>query len=239
MKIRNPRLIRAASWLGTHAIRGLFRSLRFEHRQAGAWPVSVPPPYEPASPRFIYLVWHETLLMPLTRFAHPQMSTLVSKHADGQLLASFIKNLGLSVVFGSTNRGGVQALREIIRDVSGCKHLAITPDGPRGPRREIQTGALFLASRTGMQIAPVGVGFRNPWRLRSWDRFAIPKPCTRAKMVSGETFQLPRELRSDGLERFRVMVQAELERLTTIAEHWAATNRFDESIAPPRPRGEG
>ena len=226
MKIRNPRLIRAAGWLGTHAIRGLFRTLRFEHRHLGS--TVMPPQPEPA-PRCLYLVWHETLLMPLTRFASPTLSTLVSKHADGQLLATVIQNLGLSVVYGSTNRGGVQAIREIIRDVSGCRHLAITPDGPRGPRRAIQSGALFLASRTGMQIVPVGVGFCNPWRLRSWDRFAIPKPCTRAKMVSGQTFTIPANTRSEGLEGFRLLAQAELDRLTRIAEHWAATNRFDES----------
>ena len=233
MKIRNPRWIGAAGWLGTQAIRGLFRTLRFEHRQTGHGPSVVPPRYDAAAPRCIYLVWHETLLMPIARFSHPQMSTLVSKHADGQLLASFIKNMGLSVVYGSTNRGGVQAMREIIRDVTGCRHMAITPDGPRGPRRVIQAGAIFLASRTGMQIAPVGIAYSNPWRARSWDRFAVPRPCSRAKMVSSEAFVIPPQIRSEGLERYRVLVQAELDRLTAIAEHWADTNRFDESVAPP------
>ena len=101
---------------------------------------------------------------------------------------------------------------------------------PKGAYFEADpTIPLFLASRTGMQIVPVGVGFCNPWRLRSWDRFAIPKPCTRAKMVSGRTFTIPANTRSEGLEGYRLLAQAELDRLTRIAEHWAATNRFDES----------
>jgi len=232
MKIRNPRLIGAAGWLGTHAIRGLIRSLRFEYRHLGANGPVMPPQPEPA-PRCIYLLWHETLLLPLTQFACPEVSTLVSKHADGQILATLIKTLGLSVVYGSTNRGGVQAIREIIRDVSGCRHLAITPDGPRGPRRIIQSGAIYLASKTGMKVAPLGVGFANPWRARSWDHFAVPKPCTRAKVVSSEPFAIPPNLRTEGLDRHRAVIQVELDRLTTIAEHWAATNRFDESVAPP------
>ena len=232
MKIRNARLIGAAGWLGTHAIRGLIRSLRFEYRHIGAHGPVMPPQPEPA-PRCIYLLWHETLLLPLTQFACPEVSTLVSKHADGQILATLIKTLGLSVIYGSTNRGGVQAIREIIRDVSGCRHLAITPDGPRGPRRVIQAGAIYLASKTGMKVAPLGVGFANPWRARSWDRFAVPKPCTRAKVVSSEPFAIPPNLRTEGLDRHRAIIQTELDRLTMIAEHWATTNRFDESAASP------
>jgi lysophospholipid acyltransferase (LPLAT)-like uncharacterized protein len=229
MKIRNPHLIRAAGWLGTHAARALVRSLRFEYRALG--PTVMPPQPAPA-PRSIFLLWHETLLLPLTKYACPEVSTLVSQHADGQLLGTLIRTLGLSVVYGSTNRGGMQAVREILRDLSGCRHLAITPDGPRGPRRVVQPGAVYVAAKTGMHLAPLGVAYRRPWRANSWDRFAVPVPCTRAKVVSGRTFVVPAKVRTDDLERYAAVVQAELDRLTAIAEHWAETHRLVETPAP-------
>jgi lysophospholipid acyltransferase (LPLAT)-like uncharacterized protein len=228
MKIRNPHLIRAAGWLGTQVARALVRSLRFEHRCLG--PVVMPPQPPPIEPRCIYLIWHETLLLPLVQFATPDVSTLVSKHADGQLLATVIRALGMTPIFGSTNRGGMQAVREIIREESGCRHLVITPDGPRGPRRVVQAGAVFLAAKTGIPLVPVGVACYRPWRARSWDRFAVPTPCTRAKMVSGRTFAVPAKVRSDDLEHYRLLAQAELDRLTRIAEHWVETNRFADAV---------
>jgi lysophospholipid acyltransferase (LPLAT)-like uncharacterized protein len=227
MKHRNPTLIKAAGWLGTQVARGLVRTLRFEYKALG--PPVMPPQPEP-EPRSIYLLWHETLLLPLTQFACPEVSTLVSKHADGQLLATIVRTLGLTPIFGSTNRGGMQAVREIIRDASGCRHLAITPDGPRGPRRVVQAGAVFLAAKTGHVLAPLGVAYHRPWRARSWDRFAVPKPCTRAKVVSGKTFVVPAKVRSEELEQYRALAQAELDRLTRIAEHWVETNRFEDAV---------
>ena len=197
--------------------RGLVRTLRFEYRALG--PPVMPPQPEP-EPRSIYLLWHETLILPLTKYACPEVSTLVSNHADGRLLATVIRTLGLTPIFGSTNRGGMQAVREIIRDVSGCRHLAITPDGPRGPRRVVQAGAVYMAAKTGHVLAPLGVAYDRPWRARSWDRFAIPKPCARAKVVSGKTFAVPPKVRSEELEHYRALAQAELDRLTRIAEHW-------------------
>lgn len=229
MKIRNARLIRAAGWLGAQVARGLIRSQRFEYRHTG--PAVLPPPPEPG-PRYIYLLWHEYLLLPLTKYACPLVGTLVSRHADGQVLANLIHALGCKTVHGSTNRGGIQAVREIIRDVAGCRHMAITPDGPRGPRRVAQSGAIYLAAKTGMKIAPLGLAYQRPWRAKSWDRFAVPKVFFRAKMVSGEPFDIPSHVRTDTLEQYRVKVQAEMDRLTAVAEHWAETNRYDESVTP-------
>ena len=229
MKLRHPALLKSASWLGTVAARGIVRSLRLEYK-ALEQPVVMPPQAEP-EPRMLYMLWHETLLVPLTHYACPMVSTLVSKHADGQLLANFVQNLGLSAIRGSTNKGGMQAVREIIRDVTGCRHLAITPDGPRGPRRVVQPGAVYLAAKTGMLLAPLGVGLRSCWRAKSWDRFAVPKPCTRAKVVSGKVFEIPKKVRTEDLEHYAKLAQAELDRVTLIAEHWAETNDLALSLA--------
>ena len=231
MKIRNRHLIRAAGWLGAQVARALIRSQRFEYRHTG--PAVLPPPPEPG-PRYIYLLWHEYLLLPLTKYASPLVGTLVSKHADGQILANLIHALDVKTVHGSTSRGGVQAVREIIRDVAGCRHMAITPDGPRGPRRVVQGGAIYLAAKTGMKIAPLGLAYQRPRRMKSWDRFAVPRLFFRAKMVTGTPFEIPSHIRSDSLENHRLQVQAEMERLTAIAEHWAETNHYDDTIPSER-----
>jgi lysophospholipid acyltransferase (LPLAT)-like uncharacterized protein len=141
-------------------------------------------------------------------------------------LATAMRTLGMGVVYGSSTRGGIEAVRQIIRDVSGHRHLAITPDGPRGPRRVVQSGAIYLAAKTGMQLVPVAVGCQKPWRLRSWDRFAIPKPTFRAKVITGQPMTVPKQIRTESLEVYRAQAEAEMNRLTRMAEHWAETNHY-------------
>src|SRR5688500_13286838 len=111
MKIRNRRLVAAAGWLATRAARLLFRTLRTEYRPLGpdAHPDRLPP-----GERLIYCIWHEDLLLPTVLFGRPEIAVLISKHADGQLLGSLIAALGMGMVCGSTNRGGVEAVRKLV-----------------------------------------------------------------------------------------------------------------------------
>ena len=176
-------------------------------------------------------MWHETLLFSATHFGNPQCAVLISQHADGKLLGSLLESLGMGMVCGSSTRGGIEAVRKLTRDKDARRHLAVTPDGPRGPRRVVQPGAIYIASRTGMKIIPVGVGHHRPWRAASWDTFAIPKPFSRTKCISGAPIAVPDKLKPDGLEEYRLRVQAEMDRLTAMAEEWAATGRKPESAA--------
>jgi lysophospholipid acyltransferase (LPLAT)-like uncharacterized protein len=231
MKIRNKYLVRAAGWLGARFARGLVRTLRVEHGTVGPplLPVTVLPP----GPRYIFASWHEYLLLPVGRFGHPDFAVLISKHADGQILAALIGSLGMGMVLGSTNRGGIEAVRQILHDRAGRRHLAVTPDGPRGPRRVVQPGIIYAASRTGMQVVPVGVGYNRPWRAKSWDRFAVPRPGSRARLITGEPISVPPRLRAEELEPYRLAVQSEMDRLTDVAERWAETNQLELPAAPP------
>ena len=233
MKIRNRRLLRAAGRVGTLAARGLFHTLRFEYRPLGAnlAPRNLPPGNRD---RHIYCIWHDTLLLPTVYFGDPSISVLISKHADGQLLGSLTEAMGMGMVLGSTNRGGVEAVRKLIGDPAARRHLAVTPDGPRGPRRVVQPGMVYVASRTGMTIVCVGVGYHRPWRAGSWDRFAVPKPCSRARCLTSAPIAVPAGLKADGLERYRMSVQNEMDRLTAAAEQWAETNRLAMPAAEPR-----
>jgi lysophospholipid acyltransferase (LPLAT)-like uncharacterized protein len=220
MKIRNRHLIRAAGWLGARLVRTLIRtqSLRIHcvGPDVGAGRLQHPD-------RFIYAIWHEDLLLPAAGFGGPDLAVLISSHADGQLLGGLIRAMGMEMVLGSTTRGGIEAVRQLIRPDVRWRNLAITVDGPRGPRRVVQQGAVYVASRTGMKIVPVGVGYSRPWRLKSWDRFAIPRPFARARIVLGGPIAVAVDLRSAGLEESRRIVQTEMDRLNAAAEDWAAT----------------
>ena len=106
----------------------------------------------------------------------PKVRVLISQHTDGEVIAQICQHLGMGVIRGSTARGGCQALLSMIRDVDETTHLGITPDGPRGPRRELKPGVVMVASQSGLPVVPIGIGFVRAWRFRSWDRFALPLP---------------------------------------------------------------
>lgn len=222
MKIRNPILVRMAGRTATRAIKLLFRSVRSRYHPLGS---SLAPADRGPNDRSIYAIWHENLLLPTVLFGCPEIAVLISRHADGRMLDELIAAMGMSSVRGSTNRGGVEALRQLVADDATWKHLAVTPDGPRGPRRIVQPGIIYVAARTGMSIVPVGVGYRKPFRFKSWDRFAIPKPFGRAACVTGEEIHVPDSVRPDTLEPFRLTVQHELDRVTELAEQAAETGQ--------------
>lgn len=222
MKIRNRRVIAAAGWVGTSIVRLLSASLRFEQRSVSAVPVD--PLQSPEREVFIYALWHENFLIPISRFGNPDVSALVSRHADGQLLGALLRATGVRIVHGSTSRGGVSAVREMLRPGSG--HLAVTPDGPRGPRRVVQPGVVYLASRTGLRIVPIGVGHHRPWRVKSWDSFAVPRPFSRVRCLFGRPLSVPANLHGEALQPHVERLQLELDRHTAAAQDWADTGQL-------------
>jgi lysophospholipid acyltransferase (LPLAT)-like uncharacterized protein len=231
MKIRNPKLVRAAGWLTATAVVGLGKTLHFAEHYLGP---NVGGERLKRPDRFAFSIWHDKLLLPTIKFGGPDLAVLISQHADGQLLGGLIRRMGMGLVCGSSSRGGVEAVRQIVRDDFPWRNLAVTPDGPRGPRREVQPGIVYVASRTGMKIVPVGVGYLRPWRLKSWDRFAIPRPTSRARMIFGIPIPVPGKLRSDDMEPYRRIVQAEMDRLDALAEDWASTGRLKLPAEPLR-----
>jgi lysophospholipid acyltransferase (LPLAT)-like uncharacterized protein len=168
----------------------------------------------------IYVFWHEYILLPLHMRGHCNLTMLLSKHRDADVLFRLAHHMGFECVRGSSYRGGAAALMELSR-VGGEMHVAITPDGPRGPRRELAQGAVFLASRLGLPIVPMGLAYDRPWRLKSWDRFAIPRPFSRGRAVIGPEVHIPPQLDRGGIELHRLAVERLLNDLTTEAERWA------------------
>jgi lysophospholipid acyltransferase (LPLAT)-like uncharacterized protein len=168
----------------------------------------------------IYPFWHEYILVPLHLRAHCDIVILLSRHKDADLLADVAGRLGYGSVRGSTTRGGAAALLEMTRHGKGA-HLALTPDGPQGPRRHMASGAIFLASISGMPIVPMGFGMANPRRTKSWDQFAFPRLFSRIRCVIGHSIRIPSDLSRDELEDARLMVERKMTELTIEAEEWA------------------
>jgi lysophospholipid acyltransferase (LPLAT)-like uncharacterized protein len=214
MKIRHPILILLAGRLIAWMVRLWIGTVRYRCR-ALARPVA---PTQPGlQGRFIYAFWHETLLLPAYHYRNTPTHVLISVSADGEMIAGACRALQLGVVRGSTTRGGMQAVRQIV-EMKGRSHLVITPDGPRGPRRRVQPGLVYLASRTGLPIVPVGFACKSAWRMKSWDRFMMPWPFTSAVGVLGAPIEAPRDLDKAQIEEYRLRVERALEDAMTVAE---------------------
>ncbi|MEN0110741.1 MAG: lysophospholipid acyltransferase family protein, partial [Planctomycetota bacterium] len=168
----------------------------------------------------LYLVWHDSMLTPIYLRPAADLAILISKHRDADLLAAIAKCSGFGCVRGSTARGGVSALRELARR-GRRQHLVITPDGPRGPRRRLAAGPIYLASRLGMPIVPIAVGYSQARRLNTWDRFGVPRLFSRAVVVLGEAMRVDADAGREAIEARRGEVEAEFLRLTRVAESWA------------------
>ncbi len=191
---------------------------------------------DPASvdfkPPAIYLVWHEYIPVFTYLRGFCNMAMLASRHQDAEWLTQTTRFVGFSMVRGSTNRGGMRALREMMR-MDRETNLGIAPDGPRGPRRKVAAGAVFLASKMEIPVVCVGIGYDRPWRMRrTWDQFAVPRPFSRARAIVGPKMYVPKKLSRADLHRYQEHVQRSLMQLTESAETWAASGKQLERGEP-------
>ena len=132
---------------------------------------------------FIFAFWHGQLLPLLWLHRDEGVYVVISSHRDGEIVARAAEHLRHKTIRGSSSRGAARALLGIVRELEEGHEIAVTPDGPRGPARKFASGALIASQRTGAPIIAIGVSARRAWRLRSWDRFMIPKPFTRIDIV--------------------------------------------------------
>ena len=233
-KKRKPRLTGVFMKLGglvtAEGIRAWMSTLDY---RAAFYDRSVDPVLGVETPR-IYIFWHENILIPLYLRGHCNLAMLLSQHADADVLARVAYHLGFDCVRGSTYRGGARAIWELT-ERSRRQHLTLTPDGPRGPRRQLAQGPIYLASRLQLPLVPMGFGYDRPWRTNSWDRFAVPRPFSRARALIGPPLMLPRDLDRAGLERCRQRVERLLNCFTCEAEAWAAagTRKAGELVIQP------
>jgi lysophospholipid acyltransferase (LPLAT)-like uncharacterized protein len=170
----------------------------------------------------IYAVWHGRILMipwltarlRRTRGARV-VRVLASRSRDGELVARWVTRFGLSVVRGSSSRGGAEALRALAASVRAGQDVAVVPDGPLGPRERVQDGIVVLAAATGAPIVPLAFAAHPARRLASWDRFLIPLPFARAAVVFGAAATVSRDV---DRETARVHVERALRDVTELAD---------------------
>ncbi len=169
------------------------------------------PLYEARRPH-VFLLWHEALLPLLWQHRHQAITIIVSTARDGQYLADFAGSLGYGAVRGSSHKGAARALLGAVRELRSGRTVAFTPDGPRGPRRELKPGVVAAAQRGRGVVVPLHAEANRAWRLHSWDRLMIPKPAARVRIIYGRPFEVAEG--DDGLSRG---VADALERLQEIA----------------------
>ncbi len=173
---------------------------------------------------WIVAMWHGRMLtlMPLRHHKNRGIGVLVSPSDDGEIAQKALRSFRYAIVRGSLSRGGARALREMHELLAANGQLVVTPDGPRGPRHAINVGIAWLARATGAPILPVGVAVDRAWRLRSWDRFTIPKPFARIRVHYGDPVHVASDASDDELERIAAAV-----RITLLTNERAAFAHLD------------
>ena len=194
--------------VGTPLIATLGRTWRYTSEGADAFDRCVADGQRP-----ILALWHGRIL-PATPFWRDRgIVAITSENFDGEWIARIMQRFGYAAARGSTSRGGVKALVQLTRLVRQGHSTAFTVDGPRGPARRAQPGALWLAKATGQPILPFHIEAASAWHAKSWDRALVPKPFSRVAVAVGPPFFVAAVADDAALEQRRLDLEAELQRL--------------------------
>jgi lysophospholipid acyltransferase (LPLAT)-like uncharacterized protein len=161
----------------------------------------------------IMAFWHGRILPATHYFRRRNIVVITSENFDGEWIAGIIERFGYGTARGSTSRGAKRALLQLRRDMAAGKPAAFTLDGPRGPARVAQPGAVWLAKATGNPILPFHIEADRYWTARSWDRTQIPKPYATAAIAIGEPLMVAESANDDEIERSRQLLEQRLSAL--------------------------
>ena len=199
---------RLISALGYPVIAALASTFRWRAEGAGHYQQVIDGGRRP-----IMAFWHGRILPATVYFRRRGIVVITSENFDGEWIAGIIERFGYGTARGSTSRGAVKALVRLKRDMAAGKPAAFTLDGPRGPARVAQPGAIWLAKATGNPIVPFHIEARRHWTLHSWDRTQIPKPFSDVAIAIGEPIEVPPDADEAAMEQARQALEA---RLTTL-----------------------
>jgi lysophospholipid acyltransferase (LPLAT)-like uncharacterized protein len=157
--------------------------------------------------------WHGRILPATYFFRQRGIVVITSENFDGEWIAGIIERFGYGTARGSTSRGARKALLQLTRDMAGGRAAAFTVDGPRGPARVAQPGAVWLAKATGNPVLPFHLEATRHWTLNSWDRTQIPKPFATVALAMGEPFTVPADADAAAIEAGRVVLEERLRAL--------------------------
>jgi len=179
----------------------------------------------------ILVFWHgQQLLMPnMNRYmwrgyTRRKIMTLISGHRDGRMVAIAVKKVGIDSIAGSSTEGGDKALRQMVRVLRDGEHVAITPDGPRGPLHKMKPGAIKLAQLTGFPIITMSASARRVWKFKSWDGMILPKPFSKLSGVFGAPVYVERTASEEEfasiLQKLENQLQKNAERAHATAQNY-------------------
>jgi len=199
---------RLARWLvafGFRLLQLLGRTLRFEiDDRAGVVGT-------PVTANYIGALWHNRLLVfPLVLrrfFSQRHGAALISASRDGDLLADAVQRFGYDAVRGSSSRMGASAILQLGEVLASGGDVVITPDGPRGPAYELGPGIIFLAQKTGAPVMPVDIEYSSCWRIKSWDRFIVPRLFAKVRVIIGAPHRVRSTSTPEEFEAERLRLQ--------------------------------
>ena len=197
--------IAAIASVGYPLINALGRTLRWKVEGLDHYDAIVNSGRQP-----VMAFWHGRILPATYYFRRRGIVVITSENFDGEWIARIIERFGFGTARGSTTRGGLKAMLRLVRDMERGKPAGFTLDGPRGPARVAQPGAIWLARATGNPVLPFHLEAASHWTANSWDRTQIPKPFTTVALVVGEPLDVPPDATEGQLEQHRKELEKRL-----------------------------
>lgn len=170
--------------------------------------------------RAIFTFWHGRIFPATYYFRKRGIVVMTSMNLDGEAIAQCIQRLGYGVARGSSSRGGLRALAQLVRDIKQGKDAGFTIDGPRGPRYVAKQGPILLGFKTGAGVFCFHIALEKKIQLRSWDEFQIPLPFTRAIVLMAPPIWVPKDATEAHLRDLHAHMQRTLDDLRSRAEAW-------------------
>jgi lysophospholipid acyltransferase (LPLAT)-like uncharacterized protein len=213
--VKERLLIRLADWAFYLLINFIGKTVKFEIEGSEHYET-----IERAGKLPIICFWHNRIFLGTYFHRNRRIVVITSQSFDGEYIARFIQRFGYGAVRGSSTRGGVGALVEMIRLMKNGLATGFTIDGPKGPRYIAKSGACLLAKKTGNPILPLSVETEKFWTINSWDKLQIPKPFTRARVFYAEPLFVPRDASDEEIEERRDELQNKLDGLVELGQQW-------------------
>nr|MBF0222143.1 lysophospholipid acyltransferase family protein [Desulfobulbaceae bacterium] len=173
---------------------------------------------------FIGVIWHYSVFFTMSFMKGKNWVAMVSTSNDAEYISRFLNSYGVTTVRGSSNKGGVAALRGLLTQMKRSgKNAAIVADGSQGPALKAQPGAVLAASLTQAPILPFIWSAQSYWSVNSWDKTVLPKPFSRIKVIYGEPITIPPKLSSEEIGKRTLALEKRLVALYSKA--WAEFGR--------------
>ncbi|MFK7778794.1 MAG: lysophospholipid acyltransferase family protein [Gimesia sp.] len=228
MKIQSRALLSVLNSCVVILIRLIFKTTRLEYVGDS---IKRCPFADTGTDRYLYSVWHDSVIPPLFCGSEHNGVALISQHRDANTIEAMLKAAGMGAIRGSTSRGGASAIKKLIKLAEG-KHIVITPDGPRGPHHKMKSGIVFLASHSGRAVLPTAYTATRFWKFQgSWTSIWIPKPFSKVYYLVGEPIEVPENLSREELNGYTELVQEKMEELEREVKQLVSDKVVEEIVS--------